>query len=106
MIDWTQIIVALIGLLATVLTTLMTYAWKVYVRPWLETHELTESAKIAVNAAEAILGRHMGAEKWEYAVNAMKNAGFEIDNEAVINALKAAWNEMNLSQIMAGEKEK
>ena len=36
--DWTDILVALIGLLGTVLTVVITHCLKTYVNPWLEQH--------------------------------------------------------------------
>lgn len=34
----------------------------------------------------------------------MAERGFNIDSDAVMDALRAAWKELDLQQIMAGEK--
>ena len=35
----------------------------------------------------------------------MAERGFNIDSDAVMDALRAAWKELDLQQIMAGEKQ-
>jgi hypothetical protein len=57
--DWTTIIVLVIGLVFTVLTGIAVKN----VIPWLKERQLYEAAMIAVNAAEAVYGRYHGEEK-------------------------------------------
>ena len=66
--------------------------------------DLSDAAKIVVGAVEALLGRYCGEEKWELALQKMAERGFNIDSDAVMDALRAAWKELDLQQIMAGEK--
>lgn len=103
--DWTDILVALIGLLGTVLTVVITHCLKTYVNPWLEQHDLTEAAEIVVNAVEALLGRYTGDDKWQLALEKMEALGWNVDAQQVIDALKAAWQKLNLKQIEAGVKD-
>ena len=105
MFDFTEIVVAAIMLLAVILSGALAWAWSKWVKPWLVEHNLYETAEIVVHAVEAILGRHMGEEKWTLAIKKMKDAGFNVDDARVLDALRAAWKKLDLSQIMAGEKE-
>ena len=82
----------------------MRQVWVKHVRPWLEQRDLSDAAKIVVGAVEALLGRYCGEEKWELALQKMAERGFNIDSDAVMDALRAAWKELDLQQIMAGEK--
>lgn len=103
--DMSYVASALILLFGTILTALASYAWRRWVQPWIETHNLTEEAAIVVEAVETILGRHMGDEKWRLALEKMKERGWNIDAEKVIDAVKAAWQLLNLRQIEAGVKQ-
>lgn len=102
--DWTDIFIALIGLAATAISSLSAYAWKRYIHPWLTEKSLIEAADIVVNAVEALLGRHCGEDKWKLALEKMQEKGWDIESDAVIDALKAAWKKLDLSQLAAGEK--
>lgn len=104
-VDWTQVVVWLIGALGTALSALLARAWMGYVRPWLEQRGLTDAAVIVVNAVEAIMGGYGGEDKWRLALDKMKERGFDVDTEDVIDALKAAWKQMDISQMAAGVKE-
>ena len=103
-VDWTALVVAVIGMLAAFLGACMRQVWVKYARPWLEQRDLSDAAKIVVGAVEALLGRYCGEEKWELALQKMAERGFNIDSDAVMDALRAAWKELDLQQIMAGEK--
>ena len=105
MFDWTEIVVAVIALCAVALSGVMTWAWHRYVKPWLLEKGLYETAEIVVYAVEAILGRHTGEEKWRLAVQKMTEAGFNVDEAQVLDALRAAWKKLDLSQLISGEKE-
>lgn len=105
MFDFTEIVVAAIFLVAAILGGTLAWVWGKWVKPWLVEHNLYETAEIVVHAVEAILGRHLGEEKWALAIKKMKDAGFNVDDVRVLDALRAAWKRLDLSQIMAGEKE-
>lgn len=103
-VDWTALVVAVIGTVAAVLGSAMRLAWVRYVRPWLEQRDLGDAAKIVVGAVEALLGRYCGEDKWALALEKMEQRGFNIDSDVVLDALRAAWKELDMQQIMTGEK--
>lgn len=105
-VDWTQVVVSIIGALAAAMSALLARVWMRYVRPWLEKRDMIDAAKIAVEAAEAMLGRYLGEDKWKYALNRMEDMGFNIESEVVLDALKAAWKQLDLKQLASGEKSK
>lgn len=102
--DMTYVVTFAILLVGAILTALATYAWTKWVQPWIEEHHLQEEAAIVVNAVEAILGRYQGQAKWELALQKMQERGWNIDVQEVIDALKAAWQVLDLKQIEAGVK--
>lgn len=104
-IDWTALVVAVIGVIGTALSALLGRVWVKYVKPWLEQRDLTDAAKIVVEAVEALLGRYCGKEKWELALQKMADRGFYTDSQQVIDALKAAWKQLDMAMIAAGEKD-
>ena len=99
-IDWTPILEAIIAILGTVLT----FAVVKYAVPWLKENHLLIAAQIAVEAAEAAFGRYNGKQKWEAALNELKEKGFNVDSQRVISALSSAWKQLDLAQIASGEK--
>lgn len=103
-IDWTALVVAVIGVIGTALSALLGRVWVRWVRPWLEKRDLTDAAKIVVEAVEALLGRYCGEEKWKLALEKMEARGFNIDSEVVMDALRAAWKQLDMAMIAAGEK--
>lgn len=102
--EMTYIIAFAILLVGALLAALASYAWKTWVQPWIEAHQLQEEAEIVVNAVEALLGRYQGQAKWEMALDKMVERGWNIDVPVVIDALKAAWQMLDLKQISAGVK--
>lgn len=104
-IDWTALVVAVIGVIGTAVSALLGRVWVKYVRPWLEQRELTDAAKIVVEAVEALLGRYCGEDKWKLALQKMADRGFYTDSQQVIDALKAAWKQLDMAMIAAGEKD-
>lgn len=104
-IDWTALVVAVIGVIGTALSALIGRVWVNYVRPWLSQRELTDAAKIVVEAVEALLGRYCGEDKWKLALEKMAERGFYTDSQQVIDALKAAWKQLDMAMIAAGEKD-
>ena len=105
-VDWTQVVVSIIGALAAAMSALLARVWMRYLRPWLEQRDMIDAAKIAVEAAEAMLGRYLGEDKWAYALNKMNDMGFNIESDGVLDALKAAWKQLDLKQLASGEKTK
>ena len=103
-IDWTPLVVAVIGVIGTALSAAIARVWVRWVRPWLEKRNLTDAAKIVVEAVEAILGRYCGAEKWKLALEKMEARGFNIDSDVVLDALRAAWRQLDMAMIESGEK--
>lgn len=100
--SWTNIVVvATIWVIAGLVGIFM----KRYIIPFLEDNNLIEAATVAVNAAEALYGRYHGEEKFTEALNQLKANGWDIDSEIVINAVRSAWNQLNLEQISVGVKE-
>lgn len=105
-IDWTALVVAVIGVIGTALSALIGRVWVKYVRPWLEQRDLTDAAKIVVEAVEALLGRYCGEDKWKLALEKMRERGFNVDSNIVMDALQAAWKQLDIDQMASGEKEK
>ena len=105
-IDWTALVVAVIGVIGTAASALLGRVWVKYVKPWLAQRDLTDAAKIVVEAVEALLGRYCGEDKWKLALEKMADRGFYTDSQQVIDALKAAWKQLDMAMIAAGEKEK
>lgn len=105
-IDWTALVVAVIGVIGTALSALIGRVWVKYVRPWLEQRDLTDAAKIVVEAVEALLGRYCGEDKWKLALGKMQERGFNIDSDIVMDALRSAWKRLDIDQMTSGEKEK
>ena len=103
-IDWTALVVAVIGVIGTAMSAVIARVWVRWVRPWLEKRNLTDAAKIVVEAVEAILGRYCGAEKWKLALEKMEARGFNIDSDVVLDALRAAWRQLDMAMIESGEK--
>lgn len=103
-IDWTALVVAVIGVIGTALSALLGRVWVRYVKPWLEKRDLTDAAKIVVEAVEALLGRYCGEDKWKFALEKMEARGYNIDSDVVLDALRAAWKQLDMAMIAAGEK--
>ena len=104
-IDWTALVVAMIGVIGTALSALLGRVWVKYVKPWLSQRDLTDAAKIVVEAVEALLGRYCGEDKWKLALEKMAERGFYTDSQQVTDALKAAWKQLDRAMIAAGEKD-
>ena len=100
-IDWTQIVVAVIATVGAICAGLITKQ----LVPWLKDKNLYEAAVIAVHSAEAIFGRYHGEEKLAAAIEYMKDRGFNVETERVMKALEAAWKDLDISMIMVGAKE-
>ena len=105
-VDWTALVVAVIGTAAAFLGACLRQVWVKHVRPWLEQRDLSDAAKIVVDAVEALLGRYCGEDKWRMALEKMQARGFNVDEDQVVDALHAAWYQLNQAMILSGEKEK
>ena len=119
--DLTDVLIALLMLGNALAVASIVFVWKRWIGPWLEKAGLSgladefigwffdfgvqHIAQIVVHAVEANMGRGNGDGKWEEALQKMKKWGFRIDDERVIDALKAAWKKLDLAQLMAGEKQ-
>lgn len=104
-IDWTPVVERAIALVAAVVLVLVTFVWRKWIQPWLKRNNLMDAAEIVVTAVEALIGRGNGEQKWALALEKMqKEYGFDINDEAVLDALRKAWKELDLSQLLAGEK--
>lgn len=105
----TKVVVWLIGGIASIASVLV-WKWlypliKNSIVPWLEDKNMLMLADAAVKYAEASLGRFNGDKKWNLALYWLQEKGWNIDNESVVAALKAAWYSLNLDQLKAGIKE-
>ena len=93
-IDLTQIVVALIGVLAAVVTK--------FVIPYIiskigaeKRQEVAFWTKLAVEAAEKIFKEHgMGAEKKAYVISFLEEKGFKLNEKAIDIAIESAVLEM------------
>ena len=96
----TNIIVYAIGLITMILVTIIT----VHVVPWLKDKHLFDLAVVAVDAAEALYGRYHGEEKFKAALDSLKAHGYDIESDRVIEAVRAAWKQLDQAMYMDGEK--
>ena len=103
-VDWTALVVAVIGTAAAFLGACLRQVWVQQVRPWLEQRSLSDAAKIVVDAVEALLGRYCGEDKWRMALRKMQERGFNVDEDQVVDALHAAWYQLNQAMILSKEK--
>lgn len=96
----TNIVVYVVGLGALILSTLIA----TQVVPWLKDKRLYDAAVIAVNAAEALYGRYNGDQKLEAALNSLKERGYDIESDKVLEAIRAAWKQLDQAMYLDGEK--
>lgn len=89
MIDLTPIFQAILALLAALITYKLV--------PWIKARttdqqqrNLSAAANIAVYAAEQIFGHGHGREKLNYALDALKRAGYDVNTELVREAIENA----------------
>lgn len=109
----TQVVIWVLCGVLTALGAAATWTAKRYVIPWLKDvavpwltqHQLLEAAKVAVEYAEAVVGRFNGEEKLKLALTVLESRGWNIDSDEVLQAVKAKWQEMDLAQVAAGVKE-
>ena len=100
--DWTPIIVALIGAVAAWLGKLAL----AYIKPWLEERRLLNVAAAVVNAVEVLYRDLNGKDKLQKAIERINELGLQMDEDLVRGAIEAAWLKMNSEQVVAGIKDK
>lgn len=90
-IDLTPIVLAIIGVLGTIITA--------NVIPWLKEKKLMGWIKIAVNAAEQMAkeGIIKPEEKLQHATKYLESKGVKVDTDEIMNAIKSAVYEVNVS---------
>lgn len=101
-IDLTPLFQAVIALLAALITARLI--------PWIKSktnanqqESLITAARIAVLAAEQVFGSGQGREKLRYALDALKKAGFNLDETIAAEAIEKAVRDLNLfKQFSAG----
>lgn len=115
-LNWTeivsQIVIWLVGGVLTAVVSVATYAAKKYLYPWLRDvavpwlrqNNLLAAAKVAVEYAEAIVGRFNGEEKLQLALTIMESKGW-VKSDEVYQAIMAKWKELDIAQVAAGVKE-
>lgn len=106
-IDITQIVVAVIGLLGLVVTSVLVplVRTKINAEQW---DTICNYAVAAVQAAEIIIGAGKGAEKFawakEYIEAQCKAHGIKIDMDTVRIAIENAWKDLGLDHSTEQEK--
>lgn len=96
MIDITQIVVALIGLLSTVITVFLIPVLRNKLTD--KQNEIFDSVvRVGVYAAEQIFGAGRGNEKKEYVVNLLNERGYDVNSEIVDAAIEAAVKELSIN---------
>lgn len=106
-IDITQIVVAVIGLLGLVVTSVLVplIRTKINAEQW---DTICNYAVAAVQAAEIIIGAGKGAEKFawakEYIEAQCKAHGIKIDMDTVQVAIENAWKNLGLDHSTEQEK--
>ena len=100
MIDLTQIFQAIIALLAALIT------YKLI--PWIRSktteqqqYNLHAAAKIAVYAAEQLFGAGQGEEKLDYAIAALKRAGYDVDKQLVRETIEKIVSDLKWEKAIA-----
>ena len=99
-INMTEVIIYIIGIIATTLSILIAKQ----VVPWLKDKRLYDAAIIAVHAAEALYGRYNGEQKFAAALESLKQKNYDIQSEKVIEAIRAAWKQLDQAMYLDGEK--
>ena len=107
----TQVVIWVLCGILTAFGALATWAAKTYILPWikdvavpwLRQRNLLAAAQVAVEYAEGVVGRFNGEEKLRLALTIMESRGW-IKSDEVLQAIKAKWVELNISQIAAGVK--
>lgn len=107
MIDLTQIVTSVVGLIISFLLAWFIKAVIPPLKKWLEAKTTTEQRTMLyqvvqnlVNAAEQLIGRGKGSEKMKYVVAALEERGFEVDLDMIESAVKEM-NDKAMAQALA-----
>ena len=73
-------------------------------KSFLVKQNLNVLAEITIYVVEAEWRRSNGEKKLQAALDRMKDNGYDVNSQAVIDAIKAAWYKLNLEMIDSGEK--
>lgn len=107
--DWTRILTDittwLVGVIASAFLALLGYYGRKYAKPWLQETRLTALAQELVRAAEARFGRQQGEKKLHAVFDWLRDRGIDINRDEVIQAVMAAWQDLDLHMIEIGIKE-
>ena len=106
-IDLTEIIVSIVGLIFSFLLAWIIKAVIPPVKKWLNAKTTAEQRAMLyqvvqnlVNAAEQVIGRGKGSEKMDYVMNALELKGFEVDLDMIESAVKEM-NDKAVAQALA-----
>lgn len=95
MIDLTQIVTSIVGLIVSFLLAWFIKAVIPPLKKWLEAKTTAEQRTMLyqvvqnlVNAAEQLIGRGKGSEKMKYVIAALEERGFEVDLDMIESAVK------------------
>lgn len=106
--DWggilSSVLTYVIRVLGAALLTGFAYLAQRYLLPWLKERRLTSVAVEMVLAAEATFGRKNGLEKLDQVLSWMNDKNLHVDNEAIKQAVLAAWKDLDLKMIELGLK--
>lgn len=95
----------LVSVLASALLALIGYYGRKYAAPWLRENRLTTLAQELVRAAEARFGRKQGEVKLKQVFAWLRERGIDIDDTQVVQAVMAAWQDLDLEMIAIGAKD-
>lgn len=96
MIDITQIVVALIGLLGTILTGFLIPILRNKLTD--KQNEIFDSVvRVGVYAAEQMFGAGKGTEKKQYVLKLLEERGYDVDAEIVNAAIEAMVKELKIN---------
>lgn len=107
MINLTQIIVSVLGLIFSFLLAWIVKAVIPPLKKWLEAKTTAEQRSLLyqvvqnlVNAAEQMIGRGKGSEKMDYVISALESKGFTVDLDMIESAVKEM-NDNAMAQAIA-----
>ena len=100
----TSVLSYVIRILGAALLTGFGYLAQRYLLPWLKERRLTSVAIEMVLAAEAKFGSKNGAEKLDQVLSWMAEKNLHVNEEAIRQAVMAAWKDLDLKMIELGLK--
>ena len=99
--DWTNILILALGIAVAALEEV----FRRKLVPFLKEKKLMNAAQIAVDLAEALIGRGEGQRKLKIALQNLQEKGYSIDEQAVLDAVQEVWRRLDLRMIEEGKKE-